>query len=287
MRFDATLKGLAGEYPRDFLAVFDRPATGPVALLNVDLSTLTAAAGLVVGLGEPLLEIVHIDFQSAAMATKHADVLAYNALLFRQYLVPLHSIVVLLRPAAERSNLNGSVSYAPRPSRGSMGFGYEVVRLWERPVENLLAGALGTLPLAMLGKLPTGVHVVEGLTGIVGRLIQRLEAESSAEQTKDLLTAAYVLTGLRVHRDVSREVFKGVRAMRDSDTYMAILEEGEEKGREKQAREDILRLAQKLLGPANEPMLGRLQSTTDLERLKRIHDRILEAKDWQDLLDTP
>src|SRR5262245_45652165 len=169
MKFDATLKGLAGEYPRDFLAVFDRPATGPVALLNVDLSTFTAAADLVVGLGEPLTEIVHIDFQSAAMATKHADVLAYNALLFRQYLVPVHSIVVLLRQSAGHSNLNGSVSYSPRPGRGSMGFSYEVVPLWKRPVEELLAGALGTLPLAMLGKLPTGVDLVEGLTGIVGR----------------------------------------------------------------------------------------------------------------------
>jgi hypothetical protein len=283
MRFDARLKGLAGEYPHDFLAVFDRPPAGPVSLLNVDLSTFTAAADLVVGLGEPLEEIVHIDFQSAAMATKHADVLAYNALLFRQYLVPVHSIVVLLRPAAGHSNLNGSVSYAPRPDRGSMGFGYEVVPLWKRPVEELLTGSLGTLPLAMLGKLPEGVDLVEGLTGIVGRLIQRLEAESSPEQTKDLLTAAYVLTGLRVQRDVSLEVFKGVRAMRDSDTYMAILEEG----RELEARRLLLLQGEERFGPPPEAIAARMNAITDLDRLERIGRRLLTAGGWEELLATP
>ena len=43
-------------------------------------------------LGEPLEEIVHLDFQSGPSATKHADLLVYNALLYRQYLVPVHSI---------------------------------------------------------------------------------------------------------------------------------------------------------------------------------------------------
>jgi hypothetical protein len=283
MRFDATLKGLASEYPRDFVAVFDRPPAGPVALLNVDLSTFTAAADLVVGLGDPLTEIIHIDFQSAAMASKHADVLAYNALLFRQYLVPVHSTVVLLRPAAAHSKLNGSVSYAPRPERGKMGFDYEVVQLWKRPVEELLTGSLGTLPLAMLGKLPEGVELVEGLTSLVARLIQRLEAESSAEQTKDLLTAAYVLTGLRVHRDVSLEVFKGVRAMRDSDTYMAILDEGRELG----VRRLLVLQGEERFGPPPEAITARLNAITNLDRLERIGKRLLTAASWEELLATP
>jgi hypothetical protein len=44
MPFDATLKSLARDYPADFLTVFDRPPAGPLALLNVDLSTVTTAA---------------------------------------------------------------------------------------------------------------------------------------------------------------------------------------------------------------------------------------------------
>jgi hypothetical protein len=152
--FDATLKDLGRDGPADFLTTFDRPPSGAIALLNVDLSTVTTAADLVLGLGAPLTEIIHFDFQSGAAAWKHADVLVYNALLYADHHVLVHSIVSLLRPAATHSNLNGVVNYAARSGRGSMNFGYEVVRLWERPAEDLLAGPLGTAPLAMLGAPP-------------------------------------------------------------------------------------------------------------------------------------
>src|SRR2546425_344791 len=45
MTFDATLKDMGRESPRGFLAAFDRVPTVPVRLLNVDLSTVTTAAG--------------------------------------------------------------------------------------------------------------------------------------------------------------------------------------------------------------------------------------------------
>ena len=122
--YDATLKDMAQVNPRGVLSYFDAPTTLPVSLLNVDLSTVTTAADLVFGLGEPLQEIVNIDFQSSASATKHADIPVYNTLLHRQYLVPIHSIVVLLRPQAAHSNLNGAVTYAPRPERGRMDCQY-------------------------------------------------------------------------------------------------------------------------------------------------------------------
>src|SRR5437868_280604 len=145
LRFDATLKDLARDEPRAYLTAFDAPPTGPVRLLNVDLSTVTTAADVVFGLGDPLREIVHIDFQASASAGKHADVLVYNALLYRQYRVPVHSIVILLRPQASHPNLNGTLQYEARPGRGRMDFGYETIRLWERPAEELLAGDLATV----------------------------------------------------------------------------------------------------------------------------------------------
>jgi hypothetical protein len=88
--------------------------------------------------------------QSTAAAWKHADVMVYNALLFAHYHVPVHTVVILLRPDATHPNLNGAIRYAPRPGRGSMDFSYEIVRLWERPAEELLAADLGVATLAML-----------------------------------------------------------------------------------------------------------------------------------------
>jgi hypothetical protein len=40
----------------------------PVKLLNVDLSSVTTLADVVLGLGEPLQEIIQLDFQSSAAA---------------------------------------------------------------------------------------------------------------------------------------------------------------------------------------------------------------------------
>jgi hypothetical protein len=143
MTFDATLKDMARECPEGFLAAFDRAPRESVSVLNVELSTITAAADVVYGLGEPPREIIHIEWQSSAAKWKHADLLLYNALLFARYHVPVHTVVVLLRPEAAHANMDGTVDYAPRPEHGSMSFRYQVERLWLRSAEDLLAGDVG------------------------------------------------------------------------------------------------------------------------------------------------
>jgi hypothetical protein len=285
MTFDATLKDMGRESPQGFLTAFDRAPELPTRLLNVDLSTVTTAADLLIGLGAPLIEVVHLDFQSSAATWKHADILAYNALAFAQYRVPVHSLVVLLRPQAAHSNLSGSVRYAPRPERGSMDFSYEVVRLWQRPAAELLAGDLGVVPLAMLGQLPSEKTLVEGLASVAQQVAQRLEQEREADPglVKKLLLDAFLLTGLRVPRELAVQVFQGVRLMHESDTYLMIVEEG----CEKQAKKTLLLLGEERFGPADETVRARLNAITDLERLDRQTQRLLKATSWQDLLDTP
>lgn len=152
MTFDATLKEMGRDSPHAFLTMFDRPPTLPVTLLNVDLSTVTATADLITGLGDPMEEIIHIEFQSSASTWKHADLLLYNALLYAHYHVPVHTVIVLLRPEAAHQNMNGELNYTARPGRGRIDFAYEVVRLWEEfTAEELLAGDVAVAPLAVLG----------------------------------------------------------------------------------------------------------------------------------------
>jgi hypothetical protein len=283
MTFDATLKDMGRDSPQGFLAAFDRPPAVPVRLLNVDLSTVTTAADLILGLGEPLGEIIHLDFQSRAAAWKHADLMVYNALLFAHYHVPVHTIVLLLRPEAAHANLNGVIRYAARPGRGSMDFGYEVVRLWERPAEELLAADLGVTPLALLGRLPEDVSLEDGLTVVAQRLAERLEKEAPPDRVKKLLTDAFLLTGLRVRRDVAARIFGGVRAMQESDTYLMILDEGQEKA----TREDVLLVGEERFGPSDESVRTQLKAITDLPRLKRMVRRAVKAMSWQEILNTP
>lgn len=283
LTFDATLKDMGRNCPHGFLAAFDRLPTLPVTLLNVDLSAVTAAADLVIGLGEPLAEMIQIDFQSSAAAWKHTDLMVYHSLLHAQFRVPVHTVIVLLRPEAAHSNLSGAIRYAPRPGRGRMNFAYEVVRLWKRPSEELLAGDLGVTPLAMLGRLPKGLPKNHALASVAQRVVERLIREAPPEQAKKLLTHALLLTGLRVKRDVASEIFRGVHVMQESDTYLMILDEG----REKQAKKDIILFGEERLGPAGEVIRAQLDGISDLERLERMARRSAKATSWQEIIQTP
>ncbi|HZU34828.1 MAG TPA: hypothetical protein VFA18_02905 [Gemmataceae bacterium] len=283
LTFDATLKDMGRESPSAFLAIFDQPPTLPVRPLNVDLSTVTAAADLILGLGEPLAEIVQLDFQSSAAAWKHADVMAYHALLYAHYHVPVHTVMILLRPAATHANMNGVVRYAPRPGRGSMAFSYELVRLWERPAEELLRADLGVVPLAVLGRLPENLSLEDGLTAVVRRLAERIHKEAGPDRAQKLVTDAYLLLGLRLRRDAAARIFRGVRAMQDSDTYLAILDEGQEKA----TRASILIVGEERLGRPDESIKEQLSNVTDLDRLMRMVRRAAKATSWQEIVDTP
>jgi hypothetical protein len=243
----------------------------------------TTAADLIVGLGDPMKEIVHLEFRASAAAWKHADLMVYNALLFAHYHVPVHTVVVLLRPEAMRANMNGTIAYAPRPGRGKMDFVYECVRIWQRAAEEFLSGDLGVAPLAMLGRLPDGLSLEDGLTVVAQRLVNRLTKEASPDRAKKLLTDALLLTGLRVRRDSAARIFRGIHAMQESDTYLMILDEG----REKALRETILIQGEDRFGPPDDAIKAGVHDIADLNRLQRMVRRTPKVASWQEILDTP
>ncbi len=287
MPFDATLKELGQDSPKEFVAALDRPTNRPVILLNVDLSTVTTSTDLVFGLGDPPEEIVHVDCQSGPDADLHLNVLAVHALLHRRYRVPVHSIVLLLRPRARHPNLTGTIRYEPRPGQGKMDFGYQLVNVWEWPAESLLNGPLGLLPLAILCQLPEGIAVAVGLTNVVQRIVDRLLAEASPERGKKLITAAFVLSGLRIDQTLAVQLFQGVRGMRESTTYQFILEEGRLEGLAEGTRHLLLRLARKYLGDPDATTQTTLKAIRDVERLERMAERLADVTTWEDLLQTP
>lgn len=281
--FDATLKDLGEESPAAFVAEFDGPPRLPVVALNVDLSTVTTAADLIFGLGEPLQEVLHIDCQASARAVLPADLLAYNSLLYRRCQVPVHSIVLLLRPEARHRTLTGTLHHAARPGRGGTVFTYEVIPLWERPVEHFLNGPLGIAPLAVLARLPEEVPLEQGLAGVVQRFCERLKREAPPEKFGRLLTSAYVLTGLRIELARGKSLFRGVQGMIESSTYLGILDEG----RLDQARKTVLRLGQKKFGPASGEVVTTVNGIEDLGRLERLEEGILDVSSWSELLRLP
>ena len=72
-------------------------------------------------------------------------------------------------------------------------------------------------------------------------------------------------------------------AMQESDTYLAIVDEGQEKA----TRENILVVGEERLGSPDEALRSQLGNLTDLERLKRMIRRAAKAASWQEILETP
>jgi hypothetical protein len=70
--------------------------------------------------------------------------------------------------------------------------------------------------------------------------------------------------------------------MHESDTYLAILDEGQEKF----ARRAILLVGQDSCGPPEEGVKPQLTTITDLDRLERMLRRAAKAANWQEILDT-
>ena len=71
--------------------------------------------------------------------------------------------------------------------------------------------------------------------------------------------------------------------MHESDTYMAILDEGEVK----QARKVVLRLGKKRFGPVSSDVVTAVNGIEDLERLERLIELLLDVSSWQELLGLP
>lgn len=145
----------------------------------------------------------------------------------------------------------------------------------------------GLAPLAVLGRLSDGTALEDGLASVVQKLVDRLANEAQREQAIKLLTTALLLSGLRVDRDLALRIFREIPMLEESDTYLMILEQGEERGEARATRRDILLVGEERLGAADEVVREQLANITDPERLIRMLRRAVKAENWQEILSTP
>ncbi|MCC7419265.1 MAG: hypothetical protein IT428_03175, partial [Planctomycetaceae bacterium] len=116
---------------------------------------------------------------------------------------------------------------------GNLDFEYQVIRLWELPVETLLEAGIGLLPLAPLANIGA-----DDLPRVVELMAGRFRDELPPAVAAELWTATDILMGVKFGVEQTDLVLRAVRdVMKDSPTYQAILEEGVEKGIA-QGRED-------------------------------------------------
>jgi hypothetical protein len=279
-RFDATLKEIFAPHPKDFALVFRFSCIEPAQALNVDLSTISAATDVAFGFGVPLQEIVDLNFQSGPDPTLPARVHLYNAAFHLRFQVPVRSILILLRPKANTGELTGKLAYACGGKR--VEFEYDVVRMWLEPVAPFLQGGLRLLPLATLCQMPEDKPLAEALREVVREIDHRLTQEADHAQAVRLMTAAFILTGLRVQKEDLATIYDGVRVMHESTAYDVILDEG----RVLQSQRLLLKQGRKQFGDPDVETESALAGIQDLERLERMAEAVLSVNSWQELLGT-
>jgi hypothetical protein len=247
----------------------------------VDLSTISAATDVAFGFGQPLQEIVDLNFQSGPDAALDARLHLYNAAFHLRYKVPVRSVAILLRPKADAAELTGKLTYVSGGKR--VQFEYDLVYMWKEPVEPFLHGGLGLLPLATLCHMPEGKALQTGLREVVQEVDRRLLQEADHAQAVRLMTAAFILTGLRVQKEDLANIYDGVRIMHESTAYDVIMDEGRLEGE----ISVLLRQGRIRFGPADPDTESALTGLKDRERLGRMTEAVLTASSWEELLATP
>jgi predicted transposase YdaD len=167
--------------------------------------------------------------------------------------------------------------------------------MWKEPLAAFLQGGLGLLPLAPLCQMPTDKPLTAVLREVVREIDRRLLQETDHAQAVRLMTAAFILTGLRVDKQELANIYDGVRVMHESTAYDMILDEGRAEGRVEGRIEGrlegeirlLLRQGRKRFGPPDPATEATLSSIQDVERLERMGEALLSVDSWQALLATP
>ena len=280
--YDASTKFLVERRPKDWLDLVGLEAT-EVEIVDADLSTVSAAADKLIAVRKPDPFIAHFDLQASYDAGLPDRSLQYQATVRNRKKLPVITVLVLLRPATDGPAITGQIVEQVGDKPAHLVFQYEVVRVWELPVQQLLAGGLGTLPLAFLSNVQE-----DELPDVVHQVQQRIRQEADPGLAGELWTAAYVLMGARDPGEMVDALLKGVRDMEESVTYQAIIQKGKDigmrEGEAKRARSILLNLGRKRFGRPDAPIRASIDSIQSPDRLERLAERILEASSWADLL---
>ena len=287
--YDAVTKRLIEMRPADWVA-FLRLPEGDVSLVDADLSTITLQADriirVVTGAGAYL---VHNELESGESTTDvPTRLFHYNASIFYKLRLPVVSTVFLLHKESNSPQITGTFDLPDAHGNIYFSFRYNVVKVWQLDVDELLTGGLSTLPFAPIANVrPTE------LPRVIKTMQKRIEAEATSDTEEgELWTATKLLMGLRYNEAFHTELLRKVYQMRESNAYQQILREGRTEGlmqgrtegAAQEARRILLRQGLKRFGAVSAATEARVQAIGSLTVLEDLLDRVLAAQTWDELL---
>jgi predicted transposase YdaD len=108
--FDAVTKHLIEAHPLDWLRLVGIPAE-KADVIDADVSSVTAAGDKVIRVQSPARSLVNLELQASYDADLPERKLLYHVLLRRRHKLPVRSVAILLRPAADGPAMTGELRY--------------------------------------------------------------------------------------------------------------------------------------------------------------------------------
>jgi predicted transposase YdaD len=306
--FDASLKDMVETHSADWAPLLGARRLKSVRVIDADVSTVSAAADKALLVQDDAGEyVLHPELQSSYDAGLPERVWWYNSVYHHRLTLAVASTAVLLRPEADGPAMTGKyqVRVPGRPGP-YLVFEYNVLRLWQVPVNELLTGGVGILPVAPLaddaaGQLPDVLRAID----------RRLTAEATPDEAIKLRAATSVLLSLRHTPAEIGQLLKGMwpmweQVLDDSSIIKEYVKRGIKIGEDRgikigedrgikigedrttgRFREALLKLGQKKFGAPDTATRAAIEGIADSERLALLHERILEVENWRQLLEGP
>lgn len=278
--FDAALKHAVSAHPADWAHFLGVPPGIPVEAVDAEVSVVTQAADKLLRIASDPPALIHVEFHGWSDPEFDERMLMYQCTIRRRESLPVHSVAFILVSKAWRADNRGGVSFQSMFPGCRLEFNYQVIKIWELPVESILAAGLGVLPLAPLANVNEAQ-----LPEVVEAMSERLRHTERSEAA-ELWAATHLLMGLKYERELVSVMLQKVRSVMEySTTYQEIIEKGEAKGSLRRAREVILRLGSRRFQPPSESIRQSIQSIQDDTVLDQLLDRVLVSNSWEELLE--
>src|SRR5262245_48596063 len=146
--YDATTRNLFELNPAEWSAYLGHPVADPgrVRLIDSNLATIAAEVDRVIRLEDPVPWLWNIEFQAGRDLGLAVRLHLYSTLLHHHHKLPVQTSLILLRDAADGPELTGIQEMRYPGGEVYDWFRYDVVKVWEQPVEKILAAGLTVLP---------------------------------------------------------------------------------------------------------------------------------------------
>jgi len=132
--------------------------------------------------------IAHLELQSTYKPDDAERFMVYNVLAGRKHGLLVRTVVFLLRTEADGPCMRVPLIRQFPDEPEYLPFKFRVVRVWEQPVEMILQGGVGLLPLAPLCNVSPNA-----LPDVIRQMEQRIDV-SAPDEAATLWTSTYILT---------------------------------------------------------------------------------------------